>query len=95
MEMSKVVDRLVKGETRKTKQWCQLTWGAEKKEVIQDQETKKICMKEGSANTSPRPGARPWRNCYRAVQNQGQIGPKVTGTTDMVHTAGGIDYHNP
>jgi len=27
-----------------------------------------------------------WRNFYRAVLNQGQISPKVTGTTDMRNT---------
>jgi len=40
-------------------------------------------LKQGSANTRQQPSASPWKNCYRAVQNQGQIGPKVTGTTDI------------
>jgi len=38
---------------------------------------------QGSANTGSRPGVSPWRNWYRAVRNQGQIGPKLTGTTDI------------
>ena len=33
-----------------------------------------------------RPGAGPWRNCYRAMRNQGQIGPNVTGTTEIRYT---------
>jgi len=31
-------------------------------------------------------GKHPWRNCHRTVRNQGQIGPKVTGTTDIRNT---------
>jgi len=41
---------------------------------------------QGSENTRPLPGAGPWRNCYRAARNQGQIGPNVTGTTDIRNT---------
>jgi len=40
-------------------------------------------LEQGSANTGPRPGAGPWRNCYRTVRNQGQIGLKVSSTTDI------------
>ena len=50
----------------------------------------KICSPSysnaGSTNTGPRPGAVPWSNCYRAVRNQGQIGPEVTETTDIWNT---------
>jgi len=38
----------------------------------------------GKHRTAPRAG--PWKNCYRAVRNQGQIGPKVTETTDIRNT---------
>jgi len=37
-------------------------------------------INQGSANTGQR------RNCYRAVRSQGQLGPKVTGTTDIRNT---------
>jgi len=43
-------------------------------------------LKQGSANNGQRPAADPWINCQRAGRNQGQIGPKVTGTTDMRKT---------
>ena len=39
-----------------------------------------------SAHTGPRPRAGPWRNCYWTARNQDQIGPNVTGTTDIRNT---------
>jgi len=43
-------------------------------------------LDQGSATTGPRSGAGPWRTCYWGVWNHGQIGPKVTGTTDTMNT---------
>ena len=43
-------------------------------------------LRQVSANTGRRADASPWRNSYRAVRNQGQIGPKVTGTTAIRNT---------
>jgi len=41
---------------------------------------------QGSAKTGLRPGGGPGINCYRAIRNQGQIGPNVIGTTDIRNT---------
>jgi len=50
-----------------------------------------LVVDRGSANTGPRPGASLWRNCYRALRNQGQIGPKECNDWHTEHTAGATD----
>ena len=75
--------RLLRVKIRLTKKWINIRIAFPN---IQDDlkwNMSKVLQTRGWSNTGSRPGAGLWRKSYRAVRNQGQIGPKLTGTSDI------------